>query len=157
MERFEKAMHREWHNLRYVYKVLSDYIPIADVPATAQKIHMLWNMEYKPDREGDKRFRARCLAKGDEETSNHDDLNTYAPTATKESLRLLLALAKQRDWENYSFDVDNAFLVTDMSDVAEAKETYFYPPPGPYERPGYMIKKLKNWLGYCTQILVVRC
>jgi len=150
---FRKAMRREWNDLVYKYRVLSDkWTKEEDIPSTAQKIHMMWNMEYKADREGEKRYKARCLARGDEETKNSEDLITYSPTASKESLRLLLNMALQRDFKVFAFDIASAFLNTDMEEIDEVKhDTYFYPPPGlPGARRGYLVKKLRNIYGLAT-------
>ena len=145
---FTEAQASEWNDLRFKYKVLSDYVNIKDVPPDAQIIHLFWNLEIKPDRPLAKRYKARCLAKGDEEDKS-DGLTTYAPTATKESFRLLLAIAQTRSWRHRVVDIKSAFLNTDMSNISEARETYFVPPPG-YRRKGYLVKKLSSLYGLAT-------
>ena len=152
-DEFRAAMVREWNNLLVTFGVLSEPIPEGEVPADAQKLHMLWRFEYKPEREGEKRFRARCLARGDEEREKYNPI-TYSATATKESLRILLHMAVQRDWEIYAADISNAFLNTDMTDVKEGVDTYLHLPPGPMHRRGYVVKKLKNIYGMATAPLL---
>ena len=146
---FRRAMFREWKNLQVKFEVLSqEYFLESSLPAGTKIIDMLWNMEYKPERVGEKQFRARCLARGDQE-NKMGDVITYSPTATKESLRLLLHMAIQRDWKIHALDISNAFLNTEMSDITESEPTYFRVPVGLHKK-GYVVKKLRNIYGLAT-------
>ena len=71
-EGFRKAMEKEWFEMMEKYEVISDYVHENFIPEDALKIHMLWRMEFKPDREGDEKYRARLVARGDQEKLESD-------------------------------------------------------------------------------------
>jgi hypothetical protein len=145
---FYKAMSCEWRDMRYEIKVLGDPVPIGSIPGDAEILGMKWNMELKPDREGDARYKARLTARGDQESISEDE-STYAPTATKDSVRMLAALSVRRRWKRRVWDISKAFLKTDVSD--KAFKIYLrepqLPPGEASAGPGMVYPLLKNIYG----------
>jgi hypothetical protein len=60
------------------------------------------------------RYEARLVAKGFTQTYGIDYLETFAPVAKLNSVRVLLSLAANRDWPLQQLDVKNAYLNGDL-------------------------------------------
>jgi hypothetical protein len=60
------------------------------------------------------RYEARLVAKGFTQTYGIDYLETFAPVAKLNSVRVLLSLAANRDWPLRQLDVKNAYLNGDL-------------------------------------------
>ena len=56
------------------------------------------------------RYKASLVAKGYTQTYGVDYQETFAPMAKMNTIRILLSLAVNFDWELQQFDVKNAFL-----------------------------------------------
>jgi hypothetical protein len=72
------------------------------------------------------RYRARFVAKGNTQVYGIDYTETFAPVVKLSTLRVILALAAQRDCEIHHMDVKSAYLNTEL------KETIYVQPPHGY-------------------------
>uniref|UniRef100_A0A0A9Z9C0 Copia protein n=1 Tax=Lygus hesperus TaxID=30085 RepID=A0A0A9Z9C0_LYGHE len=86
--------------------------------------------------------KARLVARGYQQPAL-DDENVYSPVARMATLRMLLALAVEKDLHYAQLDAKNAFL------KSRAQETIYLKPPDGLEkvRPGYVCKLIKSLYG----------
>lgn len=113
------------------------------LPEGKEAISSRWvfNIKQKPDGEIS-RFKARLCARGFAQKQGIDYTDTFSPTVTYDSIRILLAMAVQREYEVMQFDVKTAFL------NGEFKENvYMLPPEGIVVKSGMVCKLNKALYG----------
>lgn len=100
---------------------------VVDPPTGVKTLGLRWVYTYKQlDALGMPiKFKARLVAQGFTQREGIDYQETFAPTATFASLRMLLALASRMRWPVHSFDVTSAYLHSDLDG-----KLYFKLPPG---------------------------
>ena len=109
-----KAKRRELENWR-------NFEVYEEVKNTGQKtISVRWVMTEK-EKEGEKVLKARLVARGFEETG---DIQSDSPTASKELMRIFLAVVSSKNWEINSLDIKAAFLQSKSFD----REVFLKPP-----------------------------
>jgi hypothetical protein len=99
-----------------------------------------WVFAIKPGTQGEpKTFRARYIAKGFNQQMGVDCNKTYAPTASLNTLRLLISLANKKDYPTATFDVSSAYLYSPIEE-----EVYVQPPNELFPELKGKIMKLKK-------------
>ncbi len=133
---WKRAMDDEIAQLRK----LGTYAP-ADLPAGRKPIGCRWVYRLKRDSDGRiVRYKARLVAQGFSQAPGLDYFETFAPVIRTDSLRLLLAIAAERNMELAQFDVVGAYLNADLDE-----EIYMRQPPG-YEEGSSPIVRLRKAL-----------
>ena len=98
------------------------------LPPGAKLVDTRWVYRCKFDAGGNLVcYKARFCAKGFSQRQGVDYFETFAPVIRLESVRTLVALAAENDWELFQADVSSAFL------NAELEETVFIRQPRGYE------------------------
>jgi hypothetical protein len=88
------------------------------------------------------RYKARLVAKGYTQTYGIEYLETFAPVAKMNTVRILLSLAANYGWDLQQFDVKNAFLHGELEE-----EIYIEVSPGYGNNlTAYTVCKLKKAL-----------
>ncbi|CAN0307452.1 unnamed protein product, partial [Pylaiella littoralis] len=104
------------HELK-VYKL----VPRSTVPPGQKIINSKWVLKRKADNS----YKARVVAQGWNQVHGLDCGNTFAPVCRLQSVRMVLAIAVEMDWEVIQLDVKTAFLYADIEE-----EVFVAQPPG---------------------------
>jgi len=99
---------------------------VSELPRNHKAIGLKWVFKVKRDPAGNVvKHKVRLMAKGYAQIQGVDYDEVFAPVARLETVRLLLALAAQGEWEVHHMDVKSAFLNGDL-----IEEVYVHHPPG---------------------------
>ena len=93
-------------------------------------------------RKSDGRYKARLVAKGYSQVFGVDFKEVYAPVVSKNSLRMLLALAAEERWNIHQLDVKTAFLHGDLEE-----DIYMEAPEGMPFQKGSILRLNKSLYG----------
>ena len=116
-----------------------EYVPRPkDKPIVSCK--WVWHVKVKSNGSVE-RFKARLVARGFTQTHGVDYNETFAPVTRLDTLRLLTAMAVQRDWEFRHLNVKTAYLHGDLEE-----EVYMAVPQGLEDVPEDYVLKLKKAL-----------
>jgi hypothetical protein len=111
---------------------------IVDLPRGANLIPCHYVLATKRGPDGEKlKLRARLVANGQRQKFRVDYFDTFAATANMSTIRTVLAMAAQRDWEIHQIDIKSAYLYASIQE-----EIYMRAPPG-YLREDQRGKVLK--------------
>jgi hypothetical protein len=98
----------------------------SDLPADHKAIGLKWVFKVKRDLAGNVvKHKARLVVKGYSQVQGVDFDDVFAPVARLETVRVLLALAAQGEWEVHHMDVKSAFLNGNLKE-----DVYVLQPPG---------------------------
>ncbi|WZZ60344.1 hypothetical protein YC2023_060451 [Brassica napus] len=90
------------------------------------------------------RKKTRLVARGFTQTYGEDYIDTFAPVAKLHTVRIVLSIATNFEWDLWQMDVKNAFLQGELED-----EVYMHPPPGLEHlvKPGNVLRLKKAIYG----------
>ena len=86
------------------------------------------------------KFKVRLVVKGYLQKYGISYFDVFAPVSTVDGIRVIIAIATQRDWGIRQFDVSTAYLNAPIDE-----EIYVEPPPG-FEEPDKKVWRLKKSL-----------
>ncbi|KAG7559383.1 Integrase catalytic core [Arabidopsis thaliana x Arabidopsis arenosa] len=116
-----------------------------ELPRGKKAVTSKWVFTIKYKSNGDiERYKARLVARGFTQTYGEDYRDTFAPVAKLHTVRVVLSLATNLEWELWQMDVKNAFLQGELEE-----EVYMKPPPGleDHNAPGKVFKLKKAIYG----------
>lgn len=117
---------------------------MVELPKGHKPIGLKWMYKVKKDPKGMVvKHKARLVAKGYVQQRGVDFEEVFAPVPRMETVRLLLALAAQENWQVHHMDVKSAFLNRELQE-----EVYVTQPPG-YEKKESDQKVLKLTKALC--------
>jgi hypothetical protein len=118
---------------------------IVDAPKNVNIIPCHYVLATKRGPDGEKlKLRARLVANGQRQQYGLDYSETFAPTSNMATIRTVLAMAAQNDWEIHQIDIKSAYLNATLRD-----DIYMRAPPG-YLKPndqGKVLKLLRSLYG----------
>jgi hypothetical protein len=106
---------------------------ITDLPHGKKAIGCKWVFKVKRNEKNEIiRYKARLVIQGFRQVEGVDYWDTFSPTVSTKTIKWLIALATEHDWEIKQMDFDTAFLNATLEE-----EVYMKIPPGyEYFRPG---------------------
>ena len=117
----------------------------SELPKGKKAVSSRWifTIKYKADGTIDTR-KTRLVARGFTQTYGEDYIDTFAPVAKLHTIRIVLSLAVNLEWDLWQMDVKNAFLQGELED-----KVYMYPPPGLENlvKPGNVLRLKKAIYG----------
>ena len=137
---WKEATDSEYNSL-----ISNDTWELVPLPAGKNVVGSRWVFKVKRDANGlVDRFKARLVAQGFSQAEGIDYHEVFSPVVRNTSIRALLALANNCDWEVHQMDVHTAFLQGDLDE-----EIYMKQPDGyvDKEKPNYVCKLKKSLYG----------
>jgi hypothetical protein len=102
------------------------YTVVKEVPAGRKALPTMWAFKVKRDEMGRIIvYRARAVIRGDMQTEGIDFGELYAPVSRHSTLRVLLTVVCEKNYDMHLLDVRTAFLNADLDE-----EVYVRAPPG---------------------------
>ena len=125
-------------------KLLKTWVPMpAGVDVGKRPITAKWVLKIKYNADGSiERYKARLVARGYTQKAGIDFTDTFAPVARLASIRTLLAVACQEDYNLTQLDVDTAFLHGEIDE-----ELYMELPDGVRDGNSKVVRLVKGLYG----------
>ena len=99
---------------------------LVNIPDGVKPIGVKWIFKTKFNEHGQiEKYKARIVAKGYAQQYGINYIEVFAPVARLDTIRVLLAVAAQRSWEEFQLDVKSAFLHGELQE-----EVYVQQPVG---------------------------
>ena len=115
----------------------------AKTPTDCNVIDSRWGYKWNADKTGKiVKAKARLVAKGFKQKHGVDYLETFSPTANAASIRLIVALACKYDLELLHFDIEQAFVQSELD-----HEVFMKLPPGCGSMSGKVVRLGKSLYG----------
>jgi hypothetical protein len=90
---------------------------LEDLPPGTKPVDQKWIFDVKNHADGTiKRFKSRLVTRGFMQILYQSYVDTYSPTALKDSVRIVLALSAMYDLMNFQWDFKTAFLNAELSE-----------------------------------------
>ena len=122
---WKRSMEEEMESLRK-----NNTWTLVSLPKGRKAVTCKWVLRIKYDQNGEiDRYKSRLVARGFTQKEGIDYEETFAPVAKFTSIRALLALAAERDWDLQQMDVKTAFLNGQLEE-----EVYMTQPEGFVEK-----------------------
>lgn len=125
-EQWDTAMDDEYKSL-----LKNETWDLVDPPHDRKVLQGRWVYKWKLGQNGKvTRHKARWVVKGFEQTEGIDYFDTFASVVKSTTVRLLLAVAAEKDWEIEQMDVKTAFLYGNLEEEVYVKQPTGYGPDG---------------------------
>jgi hypothetical protein len=119
-----------------------DTYTIVPLPAGCSELGSMFQYQLKTGSNGETlQHKARLCARGDQQRE-HEYAETFAPTSRFAVLRMIMAMATQRNLKLKHWDIKGAFLCADID-----KDIYLRLPPGYEPAPGMTAKLNRSLYG----------
>jgi hypothetical protein len=116
---------------------------LADLPPGRKAIGLKWVFKVKCNEGGEiVKHKARLVVKGYAQWRGIDYDEVFAPVARLDSVRLLIALVAQEEWEVHHLDVKSAFLNGDLQEEVFVEQPVGFIKPG----KGHLVLRLRKAL-----------
>jgi len=109
----ERELWREAWESEVDYLMRNETWVLTQLPLGREAIGCRWLFKRKEDGH----YKARLVAKGYSQKAGVDYTETFAPVAKFNSLRSLLALVSENNWELEGMDVKTAFLHSELEEI----------------------------------------
>jgi len=119
-EKWKEAFQKELDSLKR-----HNTYSLVQLPKGRKSVKSKWVLKIKELPDGSVKYKARLVAKGFSQKEGIDYTETFAPVIKYKSLRILLAIANERNMEVHQLDVTTAFLYGDLDE-----EIFMEPPEG---------------------------
>lgn len=110
-EEWRLAMEREYNSL-----LKNNVWKLVDRPCDKNVIKCKWVYKLKRDDSGKDSYKARLVARGFSQQQGVDYSDTFSPVVRHTTLRTLFALANEFNWDISHFDVETAFLNSNLNE-----------------------------------------
>ena len=135
---WREEMDRELHGL-----IANKTFSLVSKPPSRKAVGAKWVLKWKKDQNGNVvKAKARLVAKGFSQVQGIDYFDTFAPTPSTSSIRLLVCVALERDLDLYHFDADQAFVQSKLD-----TDIYMRMPEGCGDMSGKIVLLNKSLYG----------